>query len=177
MRFKKFIYKKVKSTNDTAIFKIKKTNFDYGMVISDLQTNGKGQYGKKWISLKGNLFVSFFYNLKKLDLSLTNLTQINCNIVKRTLSEFYKKKIVFKAPNDLLVKNKKICGILQETIKKKDKKFLIIGIGINILESPNIIEVPTTNLFEITGKKFNYKLVARSLKINFEKQFSKFLLG
>ena len=35
------------------------------MVISDTQVMGRGQYGKKWISHKGNLFVSFFYEVKK----------------------------------------------------------------------------------------------------------------
>ena len=61
MKFKIFRFKKVKSTNDTAIRIIKNLNYKYGMVVSDTQTKGKGQYGKKWISHKGNLFVSFFY--------------------------------------------------------------------------------------------------------------------
>ena len=60
MKFKKFKFKKVKSTNTTAIRIIKKTNCKYGMVISEIQTKGKGQYGRKWISYKGNLFVTFF---------------------------------------------------------------------------------------------------------------------
>ena len=65
MKFKKFKFTKVKSTNDTAIRIIKNLNYKYGMVISDSQINGRGQYGKKWISYKGNLFVSFFYEIKK----------------------------------------------------------------------------------------------------------------
>ena len=64
MKFKKFNFKKVRSTNNTAIRIIKKTHCKYGMVISKLQTNGKGQYGRKWISYKGNLFVTFFHELK-----------------------------------------------------------------------------------------------------------------
>ena len=63
MKFKKFKFKKVRSTNNTAIRIIKKTNCKYGMVISEIQTNGKGQYGRKWISHKGNLFVTFFHEL------------------------------------------------------------------------------------------------------------------
>ena len=73
-----------------------------------------------------------------------------------------------------MIDNKKICGILQETITKKDQNFLIIGIGINIVKSPSISNYPTTNLYEITGKKFSYKLVANSLKSIFEKKLSKF---
>ncbi len=60
MKFKVFKFNKVKSTNNTAIRIIKTSDINYGMIISDTQSNGRGQYGKKWISYKGNLFVSFF---------------------------------------------------------------------------------------------------------------------
>ena len=61
MKFRIFRFKKVESTNNTAIRIIKNSNIDYGMIISDVQKRGRGQYGKKWISYKGNLFVSFFF--------------------------------------------------------------------------------------------------------------------
>ena len=96
MKFKQFKFKKVKSTNNTAIRIIKSSNFKYGMVISDTQTMGKGQFGKKWISHKGNLFVSFFYELKNIKPSLPRLTKINCLLIKKLLKNYYKKNIVFK---------------------------------------------------------------------------------
>ena len=111
MKFKKFKFKKVKSTNNTAIRIIKSSNSKYGMVISDTQTMGRGQHGKKWISHKGNLFVSFFYELKNIRLSLSRLTIINCLLIKKLLKNYYKKNIVFKKPNDLLIQKKKIRGI------------------------------------------------------------------
>ena len=55
MKFKVFRYKKVKSTNNTAIRIIRETNHNFGMIISETQTGGKGQYGRKWISYKGKL--------------------------------------------------------------------------------------------------------------------------
>ncbi|MDB3995542.1 biotin--[acetyl-CoA-carboxylase] ligase, partial [Candidatus Pelagibacter sp.] len=112
MKFKQFKFKKVKSTNNTAIRIIKNSNFKYGMVISDTQTMGRGQYGKKWISHKGNLFVSFFYELKNINLSISRLTKFNCLLVKKLLTNYYKKKIIIKNPNDLLIQKKKISGIL-----------------------------------------------------------------
>ena len=63
MKFKVFRYKKVKSTNNTAIRIIRQTNHNFGMIISETQTGGKGQYGRKWISYKGNILISFFYKL------------------------------------------------------------------------------------------------------------------
>ena len=107
MKFKVFRFKKVKSTNNTALRLIKRSRFNYGMIISELQSNGKGQYGRKWISLNGNLFVSFFYNLKNIHFSLKQLTKINCLLVKRLISKYYNKKIVYKKPNDLMINKKK----------------------------------------------------------------------
>ena len=46
MKFKTFKFKKVKSTNNTAIRIIKNSNCKYGMIISDTQTFGRGQYEK-----------------------------------------------------------------------------------------------------------------------------------
>ena len=174
MKFKVFKFKKVKSTNNTAIRIIKSSNFDYGMVISEMQNSGRGQYGKKWISYKGNLFVSFFYKLENLTISLSQLTKINCILVKKLLSLYYKKKIIFKKPNDLLINKKKICGILQETINKFNKKYLIVGIGINLIKNPYIKNYPTTNLYLLTNKKIIKRKIENELKEIFEHKLNKF---
>tara|TARA_B110000902_G_scaffold257092_1_gene324790 strand:+ start:1492 stop:2031 length:540 start_codon:yes stop_codon:yes gene_type:complete len=174
MKIKRFNFKKVNSTNRTAIKIIKNSKFDYGMVVSENQKNGKGQYGKKWISYKGNLFVSLFYNIDNIDSSIKKLTRMNCLLVKKLISKFYKKEIFFKSPNDLLINKKKISGILQEIIIKDDKKYLIVGIGINIVKSPNISKYPTTNLLELVGKKIDYKKMVNQLKLIFEKDLSKY---
>ncbi len=174
MKFKIFKFKKVKSTNNTAIRIIKSSNFDYGMVISETQNSGRGQYGKKWISYKGNLFVSFFYKLKNLTISLSQLTTINCLLVKKILSLYYKKEIIFKKPNDLLIDKKKVCGILQETISKFDKKYLIVGIGVNLIKNPNIKNYPTTNLYNLINKKIKKRKIESELKKIFELKLNKF---
>ena len=77
MKFKILRFKKLISTNDTAIRMIRSSNLMYGMIIAERQINGRGQYGRKWISLKGNLFVSFFYNLDNINLNMTQITKIN----------------------------------------------------------------------------------------------------
>lgn len=174
MKIHRFNFKKVKNTNKTAIKIVKNSYLDFGMILSETQTNGKGQYGRKWISYKGNVFVSFFFNLNRINLSIKQLTKINCMMVKKTISNFYKNKITFKSPNDLMINGKKICGILQEVMIKDNQKFLIVGIGINIIKSPHIINYPTTSLMEIIDKKIDYKLVANLLKATFEKKILKY---
>ena len=73
-----------------------------------------------------------------------------------------------------IIKGKKISGILQEIIIKNNQKYIIVGVGINIIKSPYIKNYPTTNLFEITCKKINYIKLVNLLKSIFEKNFSKY---
>ena len=173
MKFKVFRFKKVKSTNNTAIRVLKNTNLYYGMISSESQNNGRGQYGKKWISFKGNLFVSFFFKLDNLKISFKQLTKLNCLLVRKILSTYYKKKIIYKKPNDLLIDKKKICGILQETLIKLDKKYLIVGVGVNLIKSPYIKNYPTTNLKELLNKKVSKIKIENQLKKIFELKLTK----
>ena len=168
MKFKIFRFKKVLSTNNSAIRIIKNSNIDYGMIIANEQKNGRGQYGKKWISYNGNLFVSFFYRLDYLTVSLKQITKINCLLVKKLLLIYYKKKIIFKKPNDLLINKKKICGILQEKISNLKKKYLIVGIGINLVKNPNLKNYPTTNLSVLSNKKISKNKIEKQIKKIFE---------
>ena len=153
MKLKKYLYKSVTSTNDVAIKKIKQ-GFLSGIIISKKQTKGRGRYGNKWISIKNNLFMSVFFNLNK-NKSLKKLTSSTCKIVQKSLLKLIKKKIKIKKPNDLLINKKKLCGILQETIFYKSKKFAIVGIGINVDRSPIIVNYPTTYVNLYTKKKIN----------------------
>ena len=96
MKFRVFKFKKVNSTNDTALRIIKSKKFDFGMITSESQKSGRGQYGKKWVSFKGNLFISFFYTIENISITLKQLTKINCLLVKKLLSMYYKKKFFIK---------------------------------------------------------------------------------
>ena len=167
MKLKKYLYKSVTSTNDAAIKKIKQ-GFLSGIIISKKQTKGRGRYGNKWISIKNNLFMSVFFNLNK-NKSLKNLTSSTCKIVQKSLLKLIKKKIKIKKPNDLLINEKKLCGILQETIFYKSKKFAIVGIGINVDRSPIIVNYPTTYVNLYTKKKLTSAKIYNEIKKNFEK--------
>ena len=175
MKFRIFRYKKVQSTNNTALRLIKTSKYKFGMVISEMQSNGKGQYGRKWISYKGNLFISFYYTLENIHSSLSELTKINCLLVKRFISKYYKKKISFKKPNDLLINKKKVCGILQETVNKLDTKYLIVGIGINLVKNPIIYNYPTINLNDLIKIKLSKKKIEKDLRKIFENNIKKLI--
>ena len=172
MKFPRFKYKKINSTNDVAIKKIKEGYLN-GIITSDSQIKARGQYGKKWICYKGNLFMSIFFKVKK-NVSLFKITKLNCEIIKKTIYQKTKKKIKIKYPNDLLINNRKFCGILQETILNKNGKFIIIGIGLNLVKSPNIKNYLTTNILEETGLNLDKNKLSKLIEANYYKKFNLF---
>ncbi len=158
MKFKKFYYKRVSSTNDLAIKKIN-SGITSGIIVADYQNKGRGQHGKKWLSFKGNLFLTIFFKIKK-NINIKKITSFNCKILKKILFDYIKKTISIKPPNDLLINKKKVCGILQEIKFRKEARFIIIGIGINLIKNPKIKNYPTTNILKETGIKINkYDLI------------------
>ena len=169
MKLKKFNFKKVKSTNNTAIRLIRR-GIDSGIVSADVQTKGKGQRGNKWISKKGNLFISIFFKVNS-KLSLKKITTINLSILKKIISSQIVGKIYIKLPNDILIYKKKVSGILQEIMYKNNNKYLIVGIGINVISSPNIRNYPTTYLNKYSKKKINKIRILNKIKLNFEKKY------
>ena len=112
--------------------------------------------------LKVIYFYQFFLKLVKKK-SLKKINQFNRNIIKKILSKLFKIKISIKLPNDLLIDRKKICGILQETIFFNEHKFLIVGIGINLVKNPFLSDYPTTNLYKLTKVKISVSNVSKKL--------------
>ena len=139
MKFEILKFKSVTSTNDVAISLIKEKNKSAGCICSDLQTKGRGTYGKKWISEKGNLYLTLFFPIDKNCPSFQEFSIINPVIVLDIIKNYCdERKLRLKFPNDIMYDGKKICGLLQELITKNERKFLIIGIGLNIISNPNI---------------------------------------
>ncbi len=109
-------------------------------------------------------FFSVFFIINK-KIQISRLAINNLRIVKKILSKYIKSKIKIKRPNDITVNKKKICGILNETLFYNDLKFLVIGIGINIVSSPNLRNYLTTNLNEETNRKVSKtKLLNKIIK-------------
>ena len=155
MKFEIFKFEKVTSTNDIAINLIKKEQKESGCVYADIQTKGRGTYGREWISDKGNLFGSIFFPLKNNYPPFNEFSMINPLIISDVIKHFCEmKNINLKFPNDIFVNGKKICGILQELVVSNSRKFLIIGIGVNIVSNPDINnKYQATNILLETQKK------------------------
>lgn len=163
-----FIYDCICSTNNEAKKIIYKYKIYKGIIISDKQTQGKGKYGTKWISKKGNLYMTLFFKVKNynriIKLQFDTLKIIKSILLKKIKS---KNKISIKYPNDILVNNKKLCGILIESIKLNKMIFGLVGIGINISNSPSVSKYQTTSLNKI-NRKINDRIeIAQSITKRF----------
>ena len=168
MKLETIKYNCVDSTNNVAIRRIKKGKIKPTLIIANLQKRGRGQYGRKWISYRGNIFISFYFNLKK-NINIKTLSKKVYTILKKSLEKFINEKITIKLPNDLLIKDSKVCGILQETITYNNNKYFIVGIGINLVKSPKIENKQVSFLQKYNNNKIKKTDIYKNIKNNFEK--------
>ncbi len=169
MKIKLLRFKRVKSTNNIALKLTKKKNSNPTMIVSETQTHGRGTMGKKWISQKGNLFISIFFEMKYKNINFEHFAILNAHLIKNAISKQFPKKIKIKWPNDLLHNNKKICGILQEVVNYKDKRFLVVGIGVNTNLEPRNKAFLSTSLKKIMSKNIDNNTVLKDIKTIYEK--------
>ena len=92
MKVKLLKFKSVKSTNDVALKLIKKKSAPT-MIVSEIQTHGRGTMGKKWISIKGNLFISLFFEMNQKNIDFKHFAILNAYLLKNVLSQDFTKKI------------------------------------------------------------------------------------
>ena len=124
------------STNDEIWMKF--TNDDHLLIISDKQTAGRGQRGNEWISKE---YQSLTFSLGLIDDNInSSLLSLKCAIaISRAIKSSTGISTSIKWPNDILINNKKVAGILIESKKINNKEVLNIGIGINVnLDIDNI---------------------------------------
>ena len=161
-------YDCVDSTNDVAIRRIRQGKIRPSLIIANLQKKGKGQYGRRWVSYKGNIFMTIYFNLKK-NITINSISKKVYTILKKSLEKFVNEKITIKLPNDLLIKGYKVCGILQETVNFNNTKYFIIGIGINLVKCPKIANKQVSFLQKYNNNKIKKTDIYKKIKKNFEK--------
>lgn len=166
----------ISSTNDFI-----KENYqsldNYTIVTANYQTNGKGRISRTWQSNSGeNIIYSILIKDFKNRTDLNLLSLVASTSVHKLLSK-YLKNVSIKWPNDILVSNKKICGILLEGKSNNVSSMVVIGIGINVNQisfSPDINEL-TTSLKKELNKEFDIDLLIKELSINLLNDIETFL--
>ena len=177
------------STNDRAIDRTRSTPVSFPLlVLTETQTAGRGQRDKKWWSGDGSLTFSWVIS----DANWSGATNRNVSLIPATValavadaieqsSEL--QNIRLKWPNDLIVVNRKISGILIESVSIASEKVFVVGIGINV-NNPEItsrqVESPghgsmllPTSIFVETKKKTSLEklliAIVRQLESEFER--------
>ena len=133
---------------------------DFLAVYTFNQTKGRGQYGNSWENLpEKNLAYSFALKTKNINVSDTCFNFYTAILVRDFIANLTKTEVKIKWPNDLILKNKKICGMLFE----KNKNYFVVGIGINILQE-NFKNLPKAgSVLSQTGLSFELKAFTESL--------------
>jgi BirA family biotin operon repressor/biotin-[acetyl-CoA-carboxylase] ligase len=158
--FKFYNFKSLSSTNDKAKELARKCLGNL-VVVTEKQEKGKGRFGRRWSSSLGGLYMTIVLRERNPD-KVRYLTLIASLAVAKTIKKISKLDAQVKWPNDVLVDDKKICGILTETISNASN-YALIGIGVNInkkIFSKNIIKIATSLKIE-TNKNYNIKNISK----------------
>lgn len=166
-------YTEIDSTQKEIFRRIKNNDIKNGTVIvADEQTGGIGTHGRKWFTRKGNIaFSSVLFPMCTID-KLNNITLEIAQIIKSIFKNLYNIELQIKYPNDLMILDKKIGGILTETkLQGNIVKQLIIGIGINTNQEEFDIEVK--DIATSIKKEFNIEVNNSKIIAEFCNEFEK----
>jgi len=141
------------------------------------QTAGRGQRGRKWESEEGkSLTASYAFFTKHPRATLSPIGLITCLSLRKALLRWPFSELKIKWPNDLFVKGKKLGGVLVETKEVDQNLFVVIGIGINLLQDDlSAINRPATSLFLETGHTPPIEKVLQEVLQNLQKDLCLFL--
>ena len=151
-------YKKLRSTQQLAI-SLAETNIknEHGTVIvADEQDEGLGRNRKKWISPIGGLWMSLIIKPSIEFTKINMMSVISAISVCEAINEISKLKTYVKWPNDVLINDEKIAGILiNSSTNNSDKDYVVIGIGINI-----DIDIAKINLSNASNSIMSWKVTS-----------------
>jgi BirA family biotin operon repressor/biotin-[acetyl-CoA-carboxylase] ligase len=137
--WKQIAFDVIDSTNIYAVDALKKGKIGEKCVVTaNSQTQGHGRLGRTWVSEQGNLYTSITLKADEKRLQeLGQLSFVSSLSLAEVINDFNKDAWVeCKWPNDVLIDGKKTAGILLEVVEKDEERFVVIGTGVNIKNSP-----------------------------------------
>lgn len=157
------------STNDEISQILLYPTSDFTGLYTFKQTKGKGQYGNTWTSApEQNLAYTIAVKTSSVDHSGFMFNYYTAIAVQSFIANLTEKTVKIKWPNDIIIANKKVAGILIEKKKINGEDYFIVGIGINILQEKFDNISNAGSLLTQTGKTFSLK--------NFTENFHEFLV-
>ena len=154
--------REVASTNDWVKCIASSKVLEGVVAVAETQTAGRGRLGRKWFSPKGGLWFSVLLKPKMKAVEAAKLVFVASLAVVEVLQESYGLRAETKWPNDVLVKGKKICGVLAEMKTRGERvDYVILGVGLNanfkVQEAfPKEFWVSATSIEDELGKQVDY---------------------
>jgi BirA family biotin operon repressor/biotin-[acetyl-CoA-carboxylase] ligase len=170
------IYKSTSSTNDIAAEYAKGDKKNDGLVVfAEHQTAGRGRRRNKWLSEAGESILCSII-LYEPDIKPDALVLACAVAVAETIGRCGKSAIKIKWPNDILLNDKKVAGILVESISVKRRNFFVIGIGINCHQKkegfPDELSQTATSIDIESGTVCDRNRIAKRLLVNLDHYFA-----
>jgi len=171
----------IDSTNTKAKALASKGAEDGTIVISEEQISGRGRLDRNWCSPKfKGIWMSVILRPNIDPINASTITLIGAAAVNKALKDFNIKTQI-KWPNDIILNNKKLCGILTEMSSELNQiNYIVIGIGVNVNISheefpKNINEIATSLKIE-GGHNFSRQKLTAAILNHFEKLYEEFIL-
>lgn len=158
-------FSELSSTMDMAKDLARKNCPDFSVVIAGRQTKGRGRLNRQWLSDDGGLY---FTLVLRPDIPLPMSSRVNflaSLTLARVLRDMYQIEAAVKWPNDILVDDRKLSGMLSELEAEADRVFFInIGMGINVNNDPTGVEPGAISLKNMLGREISrVRLLSRFL--------------
>ena len=155
-------YPQIGSTNDVALAWAAGGAADLALVVADEQTAGRGRLERKWITLSGTaLAFSLVLRPRPVERDVIPLySALGALAIASTLEEKYGLAPEIKWPNDVLVRGRKVSGILAETVWLGSRaESVVLGIGLNVLAeaipAAESLDFPAISLETATGQSID----------------------
>ncbi|MBA7548755.1 Bifunctional ligase/repressor BirA [subsurface metagenome] len=146
------------------------------LIIAERQSAGKGRLGREWFSPAGGIWFSIILYPQLSPSYISRITLMTAVAAVKAIKICTQIKSQIKWPNDILINEKKVCGILTEMSAELDIiNWVVVGIGVNVnikqQEFPEDIRERTTSLKEVSGKKVLRVKLAQVFLQEFEKYY------
>lgn len=170
-------YEKTGSTNDKAYELAEKGEPEGAIIIAETQTRGKGRMGREWISPGGGgMYFSLILRPGVAPDRIPAITLIASMSVVKAIKSVCGLDAQLRWPNDILLGQKKICGILTEIKAQPDMvDFLVLGVGLNVNTDLSRLPRIATSLKAENGAPVNRLELLKCILTELEKDYSVFI--
>ncbi|SER89337.1 biotin--[acetyl-CoA-carboxylase] ligase [Lachnobacterium bovis] len=177
---KTIVYKDDIPSTNTLAKELAEKGYEHGtVVIADTQSSGRGRRGRNFMSPKGvGIFMTVILKPDFSPYCAPMLTLLAALAVSDAIEEIVEVPAKIKWPNDIVIGNKKICGILTEMSIQSDYiNNIVVGIGINVNNPsfPEELKNIAGSIFTETNKKINRDVLIERVLFYFEKYYNIFL--